>query len=72
MKIMLGEVRRILVAIVKVVRANIKNKESTSTLAMCKLELSWQISSANWNESLAVYSLSVEGVKTAVKTLFFL
>ena len=39
------------------------NKESTSRLAMCKLGSCWQISSAKWNESVAVYSLSVEGVK---------
>ena len=30
------------------------NKESTSRLAMCKLESSWQISSAKWNESMTV------------------
>ena len=43
------------------------NKESTSRLAMCKLESCWQISSAKWNESMAVYSLVVEGIKNFSK-----
>ena len=40
------------------------NKEPTSRLAMCKLESCWQISSANWNESMAVNLLAVEGAKS--------
>ena len=42
-------------------------KESTSRLAMCKLESYWQISSAKWNESMAVYSLANESVKNFSK-----
>ena len=44
------------------------NKESTSRLAMCKLESCWQISSARWNEWMK-NSLAVEGLKTSGKTL---
>ena len=45
------------------------NKESTSRLAMCKLGYCWQISYAKWNQSATIYSLVVEGLKIAVKTL---
>ena len=45
------------------------NKESTSRLAMCKLESCWQISSAKWNEWMTLNSLAVEGLKTSGKTL---
>ena len=47
-------------------KGKLVNKESTSRLAMCKLK-SWQISSANWNESTTVNSLAVEGVKNFSK-----
>ena len=43
------------------------NKESTSRLAMCKLESCWQISSAKWNESMTVNSLAAEGIKSFSK-----
>ena len=45
------------------------NNESTSRLAMCKLESCWKISSAKWNESMTVNSLAVEGVKNFSKNL---
>ena len=43
------------------------NNESTSRLAMCKLESCWQIYSAKWNESMTINSLAVEGVKNFSK-----
>ena len=39
------------------------NKESTSTLSICKLESCWKIVSVEWNESMTVNSLALEGVK---------
>ena len=43
------------------------NKESTSRLAIYKLEICLQISSAKGNESVKVYSLSVKSVKNGSK-----
>ena len=43
------------------------NKESTSRLAIYKLEICLQISSAKGNESVTVYSLSVKSVKNGSK-----
>ena len=43
------------------------NKESTSWLAMYKVESCLQISSAKWNESMAAYSFLFKGVKNGSK-----
>ena len=43
------------------------NKESTSRLAMCKLESCRHFFFAKWNESMAVYSLAVKGVRNFCK-----
>ena len=34
---------------------------------MYNLGCCWQITFANWNESMAVYSLAVEGVRSCYK-----
>ena len=48
------------------------NKEWLSRLAMSKLESCWQIPFAKWNESMAVYSLAAEGVKSCSKSFAYL